>query len=90
MVFSRFHLSLILPFGPCLSAARSLGSSIAGMERAADIQRQQLDYFLGPVLAGTQDTASEFLSRRDATTTVTFSNPKAKEYYVDGMKIPEG
>ncbi|KAI1789184.1 alpha/beta-hydrolase [Ganoderma leucocontextum] len=61
-----------------------------GMKRAADIQRQQLDRlrdFLGPIHTGAQDKAFEPFSKREAT--ITFSNPKAEEYYVDGTKIPE-
>lgn len=89
----HFYLLLILLYATCSSAAGFSGSSMTGMKRAADIQRRQLDRlrdFLGPVYAGTRDTASDSSAKRDATTGITFSNLKAQEYYVDGTKIPEG
>lgn len=92
-MFPHFYLLLILLYATCSSAAGFSGSSMTGMKRAADIQRRQLDRlrdFLGPVYAGTRDTASDSSAKRDATTGITFSNLKAQEYYVDGTKIPEG
>ena len=57
-----------------------------GLEEAANFQAEQLERmrsFLGPQL---QDAPQ--LSKREPI--MTFKNPKAKEFHVDGTKIPDG
>lgn len=55
-----------------------------GMEDAIDIQREQIQRmreFLGP----TPDAKAE-----RPPSTITFSNPAAEQFFVDGTTIPEG
>ena len=68
--------------------ARFAGSAMEGMETAENIQREQLDRlrdFLGPVQP---EPATGTVAKREAP--ISFSNPRAKEFFVDGTKIPDG
>ncbi len=66
-----------------------------GMETAESIQREQLERmrdFLGPRAsfdAEPEDEPEEpTVKRREAP--ISFANPRAREFFVDGTKIPEG
>ncbi len=68
--------------------ARFAGGAMEGMETAENIQREQIDRlhdFLGPVPS---DPAPGTVAKREAP--ISFSNPRAKEFFVDGTKIPDG
>lgn len=62
------------------------GSIQEGMKEAASIQRETLarlhNDFLGP--------SSEYVKREETSSTITFHNPKAKEFFVDGTTLPDG
>lgn len=70
--------SLVLP----LFLTGSLGQDV-GMENARNIQREQFAR-LQNLLAPPSPTATAKGS------TVTFKNPAAKQFLVDGTKIPDG
>lgn len=58
-----------------------------GLEDAMDIQREQLDRlqdFLGPMNEPLLSTPK----RQEST--ITFSNPAAEKFFVDGTTIPDG
>ena len=62
------------------------GSAMEGLEEAANFQRehiQNMRSFLGPPVREDQ------LEKR-AESIITFKNPKAKQFHVDGTKIPDG
>ncbi|KAL0581358.1 hypothetical protein V5O48_000734, partial [Marasmius crinis-equi] len=83
-MFGRFLLSLTLL--SVLHGALGIGGAIQGMEDALDIQREQLQRmheFLGP-----RPDPSTFNKRQQAPT-ITFSNPAAQQFFVDGTTIPE-
>lgn len=66
-----------------------LGGAMQGMEDSMAIQREQLERFhdfLGP--QPQSDTVPPNHKKREST--ITFSNPAAKKFLVDGRKIPEG
>lgn len=81
-------LSALLP------TALGAGEAMEGMKGAMDIQREQIERmrdFLGPVV----DTQSaESPEKRQQTekkgSTITFRNPAAQKFFVDGTKIPDG
>ncbi|KAH9927439.1 alpha/beta-hydrolase [Epithele typhae] len=57
-----------------------------GMDEAEEIQREQLERlrdFLGPQVEAT----GAAMAKRDSP--ITFANPKAAEFFVDGTKIPD-
>ncbi|RDB24738.1 hypothetical protein Hypma_007941 [Hypsizygus marmoreus] len=79
-------LSLTLLLIATLQGAASLGGAMQGMEEAIDIQREQLSRmseFLGPV------GDPEAPKKDPQAPTVTFSNPAAEKFFVDGTRIPE-
>ena len=58
-----------------------------GMDEALAIQHEQMlrmRDFLGPQV----EAVGQAMTKRDSK--VTFKNPKAKQFHVDGTKIPEG
>lgn len=58
-----------------------------GMEEAANFQIEHLEQmrsFLGPQAS---EQAAQHTKREPI---MTFSNPKAKQFHVDGTKIPDG
>ena len=58
---------------------------------AESIQREQLDRlrdFLGPQASTVQAEAKQSVAKREAP--ISFSHPKAKEFFVDGTSIPDG
>ncbi|TBU48753.1 alpha/beta-hydrolase [Dichomitus squalens] len=72
------------------AVSRFSGSAMEGMETAETIQREQLDRlrdFLGPVQPPQPDPATGNIAKREAP--ISFANPKAKEFFVDGTKIPD-
>ena len=61
-----------------------------GMETAENIQRAQLDRlrdFLGPIQPQA-DPVTGTVAKREAP--ISFANPRAKEFFVEGTKIPDG
>ncbi len=75
-----------LPVVSFIACAYALGGAMQGMEDAMEIQREQLERlqtFLGP------DATSKLRARQD-TPTITFANPAAEAFFVDGTTIPEG
>ena len=59
-----------------------------GMDEAAAIQREQIERlrsFLGPEVGG---VAEQNVAKREAP--ISFSNPRANDFFVDGTKIPDG
>lgn len=62
-----------------------------GMEIAESIQREQLERirdFLGPDVSTNTAEVGKTVAKREAP--IAFSNPRAKEFFVDGTKIPDG
>ncbi|CDO70948.1 hypothetical protein BN946_scf184829.g57, partial [Trametes cinnabarina] len=79
---------LLLVSQACL--ARFAGSAMEGMETAEAIQREQLERmreFLGPQ-AQPESHATRSTSRIESL--ITFKNPRAREFFVDGTSIPDG
>lgn len=83
-------MRLLLPaiYSTLLCVPAVLGNSIQeGMSEAMDIQREALSRmkadFLGPV-------PDSPVKREKISSTISFKNPKAQEFLVDGTKIPEG
>jgi hypothetical protein len=81
--------SLVLSF-PFLGFPAVLGHSGSiqeGMEESMNNQREALARmradFLGP-------SPSEPVKRQQSSSTITFSNPAAEQFFVDGTTIPEG
>ncbi|KAF9268719.1 alpha/beta-hydrolase [Marasmius fiardii PR-910] len=69
-----------------LRGVLAIGGAIQGMEDAMEIQREQIQRmsnFLGP------DVESSMKKRQQAAPTITFSDPRAKQFLVDGTKIPD-
>ena len=69
-----------------VSAGIFSGSAIEGFEEAANFQAEQvsrLREFLGPIPQETNHN----VKRESA---ITFRNPKARKFFVDGTKIPDG
>ncbi|KAG7090999.1 hypothetical protein E1B28_010066 [Marasmius oreades] len=63
----------------------AIGGAMQGMEDAMEIQREQMQRmhdFLGP-------NVESSMKKRQQAPTITFSNPRAKQFFVDGTKIPE-
>ena len=87
MVFSlRLLLGILLVYaGTC--AAQFSGSAMEGMDEAAAIQREQIERmrdFLGP----RAEEVGRAMAKREAP--ISFSNPRAREFFVDGTTIPDG
>lgn len=83
MTFKR-HFSIFLGVVTALHGITASGSAMQGMDDAIAIQQEQIQRmhdFLGPV---SNSKGSE------PATTMTFENPAAKQFFVDGTKIPEG
>ncbi|KAG6837827.1 hypothetical protein H0H93_016195 [Arthromyces matolae] len=82
MPFNR-NICLFFAFVLLVRDVTATGSAVQGMEDALAIQQEQLQRmndFLGPV-ANVQNS--------DPAPTITFNNPAAKQFFVDGTKIPE-
>ena len=82
----HFISSLAIIVSCALNGALSLGGAMQGLEDAMEIQREQLERlhdFLGPM---TQPSSAT--KRQEST--ITFSNPAAEKFFVDGTKIPLG
>lgn len=56
-----------------------------GMERAANIQREALTRLQGDFLGPDQP-----VKRDETASTITFHNPEANKFFVDGTKLPDG
>lgn len=77
---------LLFSASATMAAARFSGSAMEGMDAAEAIQREQLQRmsdFLGPHVEQVKSVA-----KREAP--IAFRNPRAKEFFVDGTKIPDG
>ncbi len=88
MTSPRLHLLLGILLCYAAGASVFAKSSLEGMRRAMDVRRGQADRLqeiMGPAHTGAQDTG---VLKREAP--ITFSNPKAQDFYVDGTKIPDG
>jgi carboxypeptidase D len=85
LLMRTIFLRLLLCFPGILVLGYS-GSIQGGMDDAVNIQREALSRlqndFLGP--------PSEIVKRVDISSTITFHNPKAKDFFVDGTTLPEG
>lgn len=82
----RFIFSLALVCSYAFKSAHSFGGAMEGLEDAMDIQREQLERlgdFLGPM-----NIPSSAPAKRQSS--ITFSNPAAEKFFVDGTKIPLG
>ena len=82
----RFLLSLLLVYVTGTCVARFSGSAMEGMDTAESIQREQLERmrdFLAPRME-----VGKTVAKREAP--ITFSHPRAKEFFVDGTTIPDG
>ena len=75
----------------CLTSsvfAQAGGSLLTGMDEAMSIQREGLERmrnFLGPSLSDSRP-----VKRQSIEPTITFKNPAAQKFFVDGKTIPEG
>ncbi|KAJ7668514.1 alpha/beta-hydrolase [Mycena polygramma] len=79
----RFIFSLTLICAYAFNGAYSSGGAMQGMEDAMDIQREQLERlhdFLGPM--------NQPSSTHKRQSSITFSNPAAEKFFVDGNSIP--
>ena len=68
--------------------AQAGGSLLTGMDEAMSVQREGLERmrnFLGPSLSDSQP-----VKRQSIEPTITFRNPAAQKFFVDGKTIPEG
>ncbi|KAJ7072612.1 alpha/beta-hydrolase [Mycena amicta] len=75
--------SLVAILSVCSSGVWSLGGAMQGLEDAMQIQREQIERlndFLGPMPEAAATTQSS---------TITFSNPAAQAFFVDGTTIPD-
>ncbi|KAJ7594632.1 alpha/beta-hydrolase [Mycena floridula] len=78
------HLSAIISLFFLFDGVLSIGGAMQGMEDAVEIQREQLERlssFLGPE----RETSGAHTKRQS---TITFSNPAADAFFVDGTTIP--
>ena len=82
------RLFFLLAFGLIRFVAGQVGaSSLTGMDETVAIQReglQRLREFLGP------SGFSSAPKKRAEEPTITFSNPAAQQFFVDGTSIPDG
>ena len=88
MASPRLHLLLGTLLCYAAGAIVFAKSSLVGMRNAIDARRNQivrLQEIMGVAQADAQGAA---VVRREAP--ITFSNPKAQDFYVDGTKIPDG
>ncbi|KAK0486281.1 alpha/beta-hydrolase [Armillaria novae-zelandiae] len=79
-------LSLVAFISLC-SPALGIGGAMQGLEDAMEIQRQQMERlhdFLGPI-----SDPGGLPKRQPDSPTISFSNPKAAKFFVDGTKIPD-
>jgi hypothetical protein len=87
----RFWLTGLLALTLYLEGA--YGQDV-GMENARSIQREQLERlqdFLGPPAPPVPALADHGLPPTPGKgSTITFKNPAAKKFFVDGTKIPDG
>lgn len=87
MRLSTFLLLLASSLAPLCSARIFSGSAMEGLEEAANFQAGQLERmrsFLGP----SQAPDASQLEKREPI--ISFKNPRANEFHVDGTKIPDG
>ena len=87
----KLLLSFFLLYATGACVARFAGSAMEGMEIAESIQREQLERlrdFLGPHESSDNEEVGKTVAKREAL--ISFSHPRAKEFFVDGTKIPDG
>jgi carboxypeptidase D len=80
-----FYLAQVCFVVTVIRGVTGLGGADQGMEDAITIQREQLERmsdFLGPPATRLEQTAQA--------PTISFANPAAKKFLVDGKKIPDG
>lgn len=82
----KYYLLSLLPVLSICRYAFAIGGAMQGLEDAMDIQRSQLERlreFMGP-----EQESHQLKAKRQST--ITFSNPAAEQFFVDGTTIPEG
>lgn len=86
----RYLLSLALVALAALPGALSLGSAMEGLETAMEIQREQVERTRAMMAsrAGVMNNQKR-APKPPPASTITFKNPKAKQFFVDGTKIPD-
>lgn len=80
--------ALALALAACV-ASSGVAEGFEGMDEAAQLQRVQLERmssFLGPPEANEVEPAP--LVKRESL--ISFANPRAREFFVDGTRIPDG
>jgi carboxypeptidase D len=82
----RNLLSLSLAALVSTLGAFGQGSALDGMETAIEIQREQIER-MRTMMSDRMDVVNQRLAAPPST--VNFSNPKAKQFFVDGTKIPD-
>ena len=87
MASYRLHLLLGLLLFHIAGTGVFAKNAMQGMKFAKDLRQQRADRLQKLGYAPTE-SSSETLHKREAL--ITFNNPKAKEFYVDGTKIPDG
>ena len=83
----RLIFGILLVYAARACVGRFTGSAMEGMDEAAAIQREQIERmrdFLGPRV----EEFGQTMAKRESP--ISFSNPKAKEFFVDGTTIPDG
>ena len=92
-------LGLLSVLATCFSlayhvAAQAGGSSLSNMDESMARQRESLQRmrdFLGPdVVQGSEESQTPKRAASAAPPTITFSNPAAQQFYVDGSTLPDG
>lgn len=71
-----------------LSGVLGLGSAMEGLETAMEIQREQVERTRA-MMATRAEVMNNQRRAPAPPSTITFKNPKAKQFFVDGTKIPE-
>lgn len=78
---------------PLAAIASGGGSELSNMDEAMAIQMEALARmrdFLGPESFPQSSPSSGTVKREVQASTITFKNPAAKKFAVDGTKIPDG
>lgn len=85
----RNLLSLALATLVSLPGVFGLGSAMEGLDTAMQIQREQMDRVRAMMGARVEAMNNQRRAPKPPPSTITFRNPKAKDFFVDGTKIPD-